>query len=57
MKNEFGTQRGARKVLPTGLEPVTFRLLAECSNQLSYESLKEMSGAANYFGIATLLAA
>ena len=38
MKNEFGTQRGARKVLPTGLEPVTFRLLAECSNQLSYES-------------------
>ena len=26
------------KVLPTGLEPVTFRLLAECSNQLSYES-------------------
>ena len=27
------------KMLPTGLEPVTFRLLAECSNQLSYESL------------------
>ena len=26
------------KILPTGLEPVTFRLLAECSNQLSYES-------------------
>ena len=25
-------------ILPTGLEPVTFRLLAECSNQLSYES-------------------
>ena len=27
-----------QKLLPTGLEPVTFRLLAECSNQLSYES-------------------
>ena len=25
-------------VLPLGLEPRTFRLLAECSNQLSYES-------------------
>ena len=23
---------------PTGIEPVTFRLTAECSNQLSYES-------------------
>ena len=26
-------------ILPAGLEPATFRLLAECSNQLSYESL------------------
>ena len=25
-------------ILPLGLEPRTFRLLAECSNQLSYES-------------------
>ena len=30
--------REKRTVLPTGIEPVTFRLLAECSNQLSYES-------------------
>ena len=33
-----GFQGDVKKVLPTGLEPVTFRLLAECSNQLSYES-------------------
>ena len=26
------------RILPTRLELVTFRLLAECSNQLSYES-------------------
>ena len=36
---EVGLHTYATKVLPTGLEPVTFRLLAECSNQLSYESL------------------
>ena len=27
-----------QQLLPLGLEPRTFRLLAECSNQLSYES-------------------
>ena len=26
------------EVVPTGLEPATFRLLAECSNQLSYRT-------------------
>ena len=32
-------------LLPLGLEPRTFRLLAECSNQLSYESTKLKCGA------------
>ena len=40
-KQEVAYDANTRKVLPTGLEPVTFRLLAECSNQLSYESLEK----------------
>ena len=28
-------------MVPTGLEPATFRLLAECSNQLSYRTCCE----------------
>ena len=43
---EFHTPTGIRReqmtypnrILPAGLEPAAFRLLAECSNQLSYES-------------------
>jgi hypothetical protein len=40
-------------LLPLGLEPRTFRLLAECSNQLSYESGKMKNGENKRGGVVT----
>ena len=39
----FGRARVAQHMLPPGLEPGTFRLLAERSNQLSYRTRCEMT--------------
>ena len=33
-----GVKREEKDALPAGIEPATFRLTAECSNQLSYGS-------------------
>ena len=52
--NPVSEALSAEKVLPTGLEPVTFRLLAECSNQLSYESISRVQLRSVVSGILTL---